>query len=132
MLSKVGEDAPVVSLVGDRQSRPRDFAAETHVVEFAAHRAETRLNITEAFTVGELGESHCKILIPARETPVIAVAAIAADALLKLAMRKVGNQLREDGAAGVHPPLFRRGRANPARTGRYQFKSFFGRIPLSD
>src|SRR6266705_2671043 len=110
MLSKIGEDAPVVSLVGIGQRRTRDLAAETHVVEFAAYRAETRLNITQALTVSELGESHRQILIPARETPLIAVAAIAANALLELIMGKVSDQLREDGPASIHPPLFRRDR----------------------
>ena len=80
------------------------------MVEFAAYRAETRLNITQALTVSELGESHRQILIPARETPLIAVAAIAANALLELIMGKVSDQLREDGPASIHPPLFRRDR----------------------
>src|SRR5215471_10817428 len=106
MLSKVGEDPPVVSLIGIGQGRPRDLAAETHVVEFAAHRAETRLDITQTLAVSELSESHRQILIPARQTPVMAVAAIASNALLELVMGKVGDQLGEDGAAGVHPPLF--------------------------
>ncbi len=84
MLSKLGEDAPVVSLIGIAQGGPRGLAAETHVVEFAAHRAETLLNITQTLAVGELGESHRQILIPARKTPVIAVPVIAVNTFLEL------------------------------------------------
>ena len=40
----------------------------------------------------------------------VTVAAIAGDALLELVMGKEGDELREHGPAGIHPPLFRRGR----------------------
>jgi hypothetical protein len=80
------------------------------VIEFAAYGSETRLNITQTLAVRELSESHRQILIPAREAPVMTVAVIAGNALLELVMGKVADQLREDGAAGIHPPLFRRHR----------------------
>jgi hypothetical protein len=36
MLSKIGEDTPVISLVGIGQGRAWDIASEAHVIEFAA------------------------------------------------------------------------------------------------
>jgi hypothetical protein len=39
----------------------------------------------------------------------------------------MGDQLSENGSAGVHPPLFRSGWPRlSADSGRFQFKSFFG------
>ena len=40
VLREIGEDAPVVSLVGVGQCRARNPAAESHVVELAAHRTQ--------------------------------------------------------------------------------------------
>ena len=64
VLCEIGEDAPVVGLVGVRQCRARNPATESHVVEFAAHRLQARLNVAEALAVSELSESHRQILIP--------------------------------------------------------------------
>jgi hypothetical protein len=66
MLRKIGEDAPVVSLIGVGQRGARDLAAEAHVVELAAHRPQTRLDIAQTLAIRELRESHRQILIPAR------------------------------------------------------------------
>ena len=128
MLRKIGEDTPVVSFIGIGQSGARNLAAEAHVIEFAAHRSETRLNITQTLPVSELSESHRQILIPARQTSVMAVAAIASNALLELVMGKVGDQLREDGPASIHPPLFRRGRSRriPTRLEPFSVQIVFG------
>jgi hypothetical protein len=41
------------------------------------------------------------------------VAIIAGHAFLELVVGKMGNQLREDGSAGIHPPLFRQERRRP-------------------
>ena len=66
VVCEVGEDAPIVSLVGVGQSRARNPAAKSHVVEFAAHRPQAGFDIAEALAVSELSESHRQILIPAR------------------------------------------------------------------
>jgi hypothetical protein len=108
--AKSGEDMPVMSLISIGQSRAWNSASETHVIEFAAQGSEARLNVSEALAVSELSESHCQVLIPARETPVVTVAGIAGNTLLEFVMRNVGDQLREYGPASIHPPLFRRGR----------------------
>src|SRR5262249_44561352 len=86
----------------------RNPTAESHVVEFAAHGSQAGIDIAEAFTVSELSEGHRQILIPARQLSVVPIAVIARDALLELAVREMGDQLRENGPAGIHPPLFRR------------------------
>src|SRR5215470_19447583 len=90
MQREIGEDAPVVSLVGVGQRRARNPTAESHVVEFAAHRSQAGLDVAEAFAVSELSEGHRQILIPARQLSVVPIAVVACDALLELAVGEIG------------------------------------------
>jgi hypothetical protein len=78
------------------------------VVELAAHRSQARLDVAEALAVSELSEGHRQILIPARQTSVVLIAVIASHTLLELDVGEMSDQLRENGSAGIHPPLFRR------------------------
>ena len=105
---EIGEDAPVVSFVGVRQCRACNPTAESHVVEFVAHRPQASRDVTEALPVSELSEGHRQILVPARQTSVVMITVIAGHTLLELHVGEVSNQLRENGPAGIHPPLFRR------------------------
>ena len=84
LVREIGEDAPVVSLIGVCQCRARDPASEPHAVEFAAHRSQAGFDVTETFAVSELSEGHREILIPARQLSMMAIAIIAGDALLEL------------------------------------------------
>jgi hypothetical protein len=81
------------------------------VVEFTAHRPQAHLYGAETLAVSELSEGHCQILIPARQTSVIAIPVIAAYTLLELDVGQISDQLREDCSAGIHLALFRRCRA---------------------
>ncbi len=108
MLREIGEDAPVVSLVGICQGRARNPAAKAHVVQLAAHRAQTGFYVAKTLAVSELSETHCQKLIPARQHSMVAVTVIANNTLLKFDVRQVRDQLRENSPAGIHPPLFRR------------------------
>jgi hypothetical protein len=55
-----------------------------------------------------LSECHGQKLIPARQASVVVITIIAGHTFLELDVGEVGNQLRENGSAGIHPPLFRR------------------------
>src|ERR1035438_4641905 len=74
VLRKIGEDAPVVSFIGVRQGRAGNPTTESHVVEFAAHRSQARLDVAETLAVSELSEGHRQILVPARQTSVVLIA----------------------------------------------------------
>ena len=104
-LREVGVDAPVVALVGVGQRGARHPAAEAHVVELAAHRPQARLDVAQALAVSQLREGHRQILVPARETSPVRVAAIAGDALLKLVGGQVIHELGENSLADIHPSL---------------------------
>jgi hypothetical protein len=75
------------------------------VIKFAAHRAQTGLNIAKAFAVSELSKAHRKKLIPAGEALLLVVAAVPAYTLLEFISRKVLHELRENSLAKVHPSL---------------------------
>ena len=105
LLREVGVDTPVARFVGIGQRRTRDAGAEAHVVQLATHRAQTGLDVPQALAIGELGEGHRQILIPAGEVLRVPVATIAGHALLKLLVGQMLDQLRKHGAARVHPPL---------------------------
>jgi hypothetical protein len=64
-----------------------------------------------------LCKDHRQILVPTREAARIRIAAIAGYALLKFFVRQEFDQLREDGEASVHTPLFRHHREAEKRTG---------------
>jgi len=108
-LREVGIDSPVAHLVRIRQCVARNTAANTHVIKLRARRTETRLDIAQAFPVGQLCERHAQELIPARETLEFVVAIVAIDASAKILRRKKVHQLRENRFAGIHalPPAAR-------------------------
>src|ERR1019366_8606543 len=108
VLREIGEDAPVVRFIGVRLGRASNPTTESHVVELAAHRSQTRLDVAETLAVSELSEGHRQILIPARQTSVVLIAVIAGHTLLELEVGEMSDQLRENGSASIHPPLFRR------------------------
>jgi hypothetical protein len=78
------------------------------MVEFATHGLQAGLNVAETLAVSELSESHRQILIPTRQASVVTIAIIARHTLLEFDVREVGDQLRENGSADIHPPVFRR------------------------
>jgi len=65
---------------------------------------------------------------------VVTITVITGYAFLKLDVGEVGNQLRENGSADIHPTIVPPTRRNAILTdstefGRFQFKSFFVQTP---
>jgi len=103
-MGEVGVDAPVSHLVGMSQRVAGDFATDAHVVELPVGRAQACLDVPQALAIGQLGESHAQVLVPAREALDLVVAVVALDAGAKLVCRQEVHKLREDRPSGVHPP----------------------------
>jgi len=80
-LSKVGEDAPVVSAVGIGQRAPRDLPTKARVVELRLDSPQTRLDVAEAFAKGQLCKRQAEKLIPAREATWTTIASIPPNAV---------------------------------------------------
>src|SRR5208337_899453 len=102
---KVGVDPPVTRFVGIGQGGARHVAAEAHVIELGADGAQAGFDVAQALAVGQLGERHGEVLIPARQIFQVAITRIAGDALLELLVRKELDQLGKDCTPGVHPAL---------------------------
>jgi len=82
-LGKVGIDSPISDLVGMSQSIARDVPSEAHMIEFPLGRTETDLDISEAFSIGQLSEGHAEKLVPARKVFHLVVAVVSLNAFLK-------------------------------------------------
>jgi len=54
------------------------------VIKLAADGAQARFDVAQALAVGQLGEGHGEILIPAGQIFEVAITRIASDALLEL------------------------------------------------
>jgi len=67
VLGEVGEDAPVVGLVGVGQGGACDAAAEAEMIALRPQRAETCFDVAQALAVGQLRERHGQELLPARQ-----------------------------------------------------------------
>lgn len=61
-------DAPVAVLVGIRQRALGDAAANAQMVELGGMRAQTGLDIAQAFPVGQLCKGHAQKLVEVRES----------------------------------------------------------------
>src|SRR5215471_3864974 len=79
-------------LQGIHDSSPRPGADQAYhrtANHLVLHRrrwtqgSQPRLNVSQTLAVSELSESHCRVLIPERETPVVTVAGIAGNTLLE-------------------------------------------------
>ena len=101
-LRELGEDAPVPALVGVGQRGTPHGGADAHVVQLGGLCREHRLDVAQAFPVGQLGEGQHTEMIGAgkRANPVIAMVAL--DNTGKRGPGKIIHQLREKRFACVH------------------------------
>jgi hypothetical protein len=104
-LSEVGEDAPVMRVVGIGQSGARHPPVKTHVIKLATERSQACLYVAQAIPVSKLGKAHRQILVPAREASRSGISAVSSHATTKFAIGQKAQQLRENGSALVHALL---------------------------
>jgi len=64
-LGQIGIDSPVSSLVGVGQTAAGNSASQSHVVEFAPDRTQSRFDISQALPISQLGKGHAEELLPA-------------------------------------------------------------------
>jgi hypothetical protein len=91
--------------VGIGQSRARDPAADTHLVELVWAGTQAGFDVAQTLPVCELREGQAQELIPAREAAKAHIAAAPSHTPPKLPVGQKGAELRENGAAKVHAPL---------------------------
>jgi len=104
-VGEVGVDSPVSCFAGASQVGAGDASADAHVVKSAFHRLKTRLDIAEAFPVGQLGKSQAEELIEAGEFSDSVVAMITPDAFPKFGHRQESHDLGKNCGRGIHRTL---------------------------
>ena len=92
-MGEIGTDPPVADLIGMGQGVAGDLAPKAHVIEMLLIAAKAGLDISEAFTIGELGETQAKKLIPAGKRNKLVAALVSLDAFLKFVSGKEFHQL---------------------------------------
>jgi hypothetical protein len=123
IVCEVGKDAPVVLFVSIGQRRPRDLAAKSQMIQLTLHSPQTSFDVSQAFTISELGECHRQILIPTRKTSAMVVTIVTSYTFLEFFVRQMRDQFRKHEAAGVHPSLCIRGTPGSPGTGFPCFNS---------
>ena len=106
-LSEIGVNPPIPVLIGIGKSIAGNLPPYAQVIKSGLSCPQTGLNISQAFSVGKLGEGHAKILIPAGKTDHFAIAVVSIDAFSKLVCGDKVHQLGKDCFPGIHvqPPF---------------------------
>jgi len=127
-LSEVGVDAPVAALVGIGQSAARNLAVDPHVVEVALLGTQTRFDIAQTLSIGQLGRCHAEVLIETIKALDLVRSAKACHATPKRSQWPMSGDLCEHQLAGAHRDPLRvcspqDGKRSPPNSNRDQAKS---------
>jgi len=87
-VGEIGIDPPVADLVGMSLGVAGDSSSKAHVIELLLIATKAGLDISKAFPIRELGETHTKELIPARKRYDLAAALVPIDTFLKFVLEK--------------------------------------------
>jgi len=79
-----------------------DFSPDAQMIKSGLGCPQADLDIPEAFPIGELGECHAEILVPAREDDHLVIAAVSIDAFSELVCGDKVHQLGKDRFPGIH------------------------------
>ena len=101
-LREVGVNPPVARGIGVGQGVARDLAANPHVIQPLALRAQTRLDVAQAFPKSQLRKRHAQKLIHAGESLDPAVPAVTGHAALEHHRRQMTHHLRKYQLARMH------------------------------
>ena len=99
---EIGIDAPVAILIGYGQCVASDRAANSQVIEFGLDRIQTRFDIAETVTVGQLSKRHAEELIEAGEMSGTIISSVLEDAAVEIALGQGVHELSEEIGPGVH------------------------------
>jgi len=72
------------------------------VIELSGHGPETRLDVSERFSEGQLREGHDEELVPASEPPGSPIAIVSRDAFCKFVPWQEFHELRKNQLSGMH------------------------------
>jgi hypothetical protein len=103
-LCKIGVDLPVSYSVRVGQCIAGNIASYAHVVQFVFLSPEAGLDISEAFSICQLSESHTKKLVATCEAFDLVVASVPADTAMKTMHWQMVDELTENECSRRHGP----------------------------
>jgi len=103
-LSEIGINMPISGLIGVGEGIAGDLPSNTQVIQSGLGCAQTGLNISQAFPIGQLGKCHTEILVPAGEADYLVIAVVSIDAFSELVCGDKVHQLGKDRFPGIHSP----------------------------
>lgn len=93
---EIGIDASVARGIRMGQGIACNAATDAEMIELGALRAKTCFDVAQAFTIGQLRESHAQVLIEAREAFDLVLALVASNALPESGERQMLHDLSEN------------------------------------
>jgi len=130
-MGKIGPYSPVTIFVCVSEGAFTDSASETGMVEFCFNGAETRFDITEIFTSGNLGKRHGEELIETGQLPDSAIPLIPVDAEIEFIPGDEIEELGKDDTTLVHRRLLDEKGASGLMNQHPKFKSKNNRRALN-
>ena len=101
-LREVGEDSPIVNLIGVGQSAARNLAANARVIQLRTHRSQTGFDVAKTFAKRQLRESQTQKLIATRKLALTFVAGITTNTLVEFVPGQELHELSEHQRPIVH------------------------------
>lgn len=101
-LREVCINPPVSCLIGMREGIAGDLPPDAQVIKSGLGCSQTDLDISQAFPVGELGEGHAEVLVPAGKADHLVIAVVSIDAFSELVCGDKVHQLSKDRFPGIH------------------------------
>ena len=108
-----GPIAAIFIVVG--QLTPGDLAPDAHVIQLILHPEQTGRDVPKALRVGKLFKEQAEILVETAERANLVISLVSLDALTKLMLRQVLEQLSENRFSCVHRSFLVEGLWNDRR-----------------
>ena len=103
-MRKIAEDAPISFFVGIGQRAFGHMLADARMIEFAPDGFEAGLDVSQAFPIRQLGETHDQELQVTTQFPDVLVPFVSLDTLAKFVLRNVIHQLGKHRTTLLHDP----------------------------
>jgi hypothetical protein len=95
-LSEVGINPPVPGLIGMGKGIAGNLPRDAQVIKSGLGCAKADLDISQAFSIGELCEGHAEVLVPAGKADDLVIAVVSIDAFSELVRGNKVHQLGKD------------------------------------
>jgi hypothetical protein len=103
-LGEIGIDTPVPFFIGFGQGTSSDTPSNAYVVTSGRNCPQTGFDITQTFTIGQLGEGHAEVLVPTGESLGVLVPLVTLNTPAKVVYWQEIYELCKNSSSGIHRP----------------------------